>query len=115
MLFLVDIKKSASNRGYSFELSEEEFKRLTSSNCFYCDLKPNAIFVPHKSSGSSEKARIRASYIHNGIDRVNNNKGYTLDNCVTACSVCNYSKRLLSIEQWNKWRKNIALVYLSKK
>jgi hypothetical protein len=35
---------------------------------------------------------LRASYIYNGVDRVNNDFGYSIDNCVSCCKVCNRMK-----------------------
>lgn len=33
-----------------------------------------------------------------GVDRINNDKGYTIDNVVTCCGDCNYMKRAMSVE-----------------
>lgn len=62
-------KKEASKRGYEFKLNYEEFLKLFHGKCNYCNL---------------EDAR--------GIDRFKNKKGYTLDNCVSCCMMCNRMK-----------------------
>lgn len=35
-------------------------------------------------------------YVYNGIDRVNNDIGYLIENCVSCCKVCNFMKRSMS-------------------
>lgn len=59
----------ANRKGLPFALTTEEFNHLLSSQCVYC------------GSGS----RIT-------IDRVDSSLGYTIDNCVPACYVCNIMK-----------------------
>lgn len=36
----------------------------------------------------------------NGIDRINSNKGYEKDNCVSCCPICNRMKLDLSLEDF---------------
>lgn len=60
-------------RGYGdFQINFEEFKALVTSPCHYCKL------IKEKEA--------------NGIDRVNNDLGYTKENCVPACWKCNRMK-----------------------
>lgn len=47
---------------------------------------------------------------YNGVDRVDNSIGYTDDNCVSCCKICNNSKSALDLSEWKKW---IEKVYLS--
>lgn len=91
-----------------FTLSEEDFKFLTKQDCFYCKNPPATEFIL--------KGKERG-YIYNGIDRLDNNKGYTLKNCRTACIVCNWMKgdyeysefceQLVKISEYDSVRKNI--------
>lgn len=62
-------KNNAIKRGINFDLSEEEVLLLCSSKCFYCG-KDRCL----------------------GIDRIDNSKGYTIDNCVPCCGCCNKMK-----------------------
>jgi hypothetical protein len=73
----------AKERGYPFELTREEFQKLTSQNCSYCGIEPKQIY-----QGST----CRAPYVYNGIDRQDNTRGYVSDNCVPCCKPCNLSK-----------------------
>jgi hypothetical protein len=71
--------KSALKRGYGdFELDFEEFKIIVTLPCNYC-----------KSIKEDEA---------NGIDRLNNDIGYTKENCVPACWKCNRMKHFYNPE-----------------
>lgn len=83
-------KFTAKTKSLEFSLSKEEFKKLTSKNCAYCN-------EPPKSQTSSHKNRHNGIYIYNGVDRQDNTKGYTLKNSVTCCEICNRMKLRLSV------------------
>ena len=88
-------RSNAKLRGYSWELTDEEFDRLTSSDCRYCGTPPSRTF----STGSYEGAE----FTYNGLDRVNNALGYTSGNTVPCCSICNIAKRDLSYDEFLAW------------
>lgn len=77
-------KNSAKNRELSFELSVEEFKSLTKQNCYYCNDAPAQIYNIRKTA--------LGTYIYNGVDRINSNKGYVKGNVVPCCGMCNKMK-----------------------
>lgn len=87
-------KKQALDRAYVFEINEETFSELTKQKCHYC------LKIPSQVSSSGSWSSKNSPYIYNGIDRKNNTKGYTLDNCVSCCSNCNSAKRAKSYEQF---------------
>ena len=70
---------------YGFFLSKKEFHKLTQKNCYYCGGKPQQ----KKTAGHHTKA---SPYVYNGLDRIDNLKGYTSDNCVPCCGICNRMK-----------------------
>ena len=41
-------------------------------------------------------------YVYNGIDRIDNNKGYTIDNIVPCCAKCNYAKGKLTLQEFKE-------------
>lgn len=84
-------KTSANKRNHVFEITKQEFLFLTKQNCFYCGIAPNQVTKIHNSNGQ---------YIYNGIDRKDNTKGYTLENCVPCCKICNYMKGSLSYDDF---------------
>jgi len=87
-----DYKKKAKYREIEFSLSKEEFKDITNKNCFYCGT------LPHQKQRSGR--RLNGRYIYNGVDRVDNNIGYIMENCVPCCGICNKMKRDISKEDF---------------
>jgi hypothetical protein len=84
-------KKGASDRGFSFELTKDEFKSFLDKDCYYCDSKPSNVYQIKNSKTGEVRAGVPITY--NGIDRVDNNLGYTMDNSITCCETCNRMKR----------------------
>lgn len=85
----------AKQREYKFNLTKQQFQELTSSNCFYCGIKP----IQEKRSRADSKSE---PYFYNGIDRINNTKGYIIENCIACCGICNRMKQNLSQEDFLK-------------
>lgn len=96
--------KGAKVRGLVFELTKPEFWDIVTANCTYCGIEPQTIHY-----GSRGNATEHGKFIRNGVDRVDNNLGYILSNCVTCCSECNIAKGTRSYEQFISW---INRVYL---
>lgn len=80
-LYNIYLKTCVEKRGYEFELTKEEFFNLTKQNCYYCGKEPTQI----------KKSKV-SQYVYNGIDRVDNSKGYLKDNVVACCGKCNADK-----------------------
>jgi len=74
-------KGNALKRGIKWDLSFEDFKQFRSiKECFYCEGK-----LPQ---------------VCGGLDRTNNDIGYTKSNLVRCCEKCNdFKKNLLSFEE----------------
>lgn len=89
-------RSHARIRGYVWELSDEEFDKLTAMNCFYCNQPPATCRNPRATYGGGE-------FIYNGIDRVNNDLGYILENVVTCCEICNRAKKDMSLDDFMGW------------
>lgn len=81
-------KCGARRRGLPFTLDVDLFRELVEGLCVYCSQPPKTV------ARSNQKARM--TFTHNGIDRVNNDEGYTPLNCVTCCKLCNQMKHSLS-------------------
>ncbi len=81
----------AKKRGISFELTKEQFRELTQGACFYCGDGPTQEIKVPSNNGS---------YVYNGIDRLNSDLGYTVENCVSACGTHNLMKLDMSVEQF---------------
>ena len=86
--------RGAKRRGLSFNLTLEQFVEITSQDCHYCGDKPNQKYT---------KKGMRGVAIYNGIDRVDNTIGYEIDNVVTCCGYCNFSKGKKTVEEFEEW------------
>lgn len=86
-------QKEAKDRGLAFALTKEQFRSLSSSACRYCGSPP---------TGRSRRrdTTVNGYFLSNGIDRVDNNQGYTLDNVVPCCKACNRMKHALTLDQF---------------
>lgn len=88
-------KRNALNqRKVCFELTKEQFKEITSNNCNYCGTAPSSI---RNGDALRSKGKSSGIYVYNGIDRVDSSKGYTIDNVVSCCSICNFMKRDMQV------------------
>ena len=70
----VCLKSGAKRRGLELTLSFIDFAIIISNPCFYCNGYFNKVMT-----GS-------------GLDRINNDIGYTLTNVVSCCKTCNWIK-----------------------
>lgn len=88
--FFNDYKASARNRGYDFNLTESYFRKLVAKNCYYCGSAP----------GKRYEKQVVHTLLANGLDRVNNSKGYVLGNVVSCCKDCNRAKGSLTQKEF---------------
>ena len=92
----VDGKKSATARGYVWELSIAQFTEILDANgriCHYCGTSLRGI------PGST-------------LDRVNPKKGYTLKNVVPCCWDCNRAKGKMTAKGFRAWVMRVVKRYL---
>jgi hypothetical protein len=87
--------RHAKDRGLLFELSKDEFRGLVMLGCYYCEAEPSQVSRP--------AGRGNGSFIYNGIDRMDNLKGYSVGNCVPCCGRCNRAKTDLSYQGFVAW------------
>lgn len=76
------LKSGAKKRGYSFDLPRALFDDLTTDRCFYCGVEPSPA---------------------NGVDRVDNSRGYEFGNVVSCCEQCNRAKWVFSRDEFVAW------------
>ena len=94
---IYNYKKHSKERGLKYELTNYQFKEITQKDCFYCGAKPN------NGINSKRKKKTFGHYIYNGIDRIDNKKGYTIDNIVPCCKLCNQAKSNLTLGEFKDW------------
>lgn len=85
---------NAAKKGIRFALDREVARRLFLSPCFYCGIDP---------SGVQRSRRGGEDFAYNGIDRVDNGRGYEGGNVVPCCAMCNYAKRDMTTVQFLTW------------
>ncbi len=97
-------RSDAKRRLIQWEITKEYWNSITMKPCHYCGTeKSNRIKGRIRRDGSQSP-----DYLYNGIDRVNNDIGYTINNCVPCCKNCNFMKRKLSVEEFFNHIKKIC-------
>lgn len=92
-------KNRAKKRYYEWEIDFETFKNITKRDCFYCGEKPLQVQYGFELNGV---------YVYNGIDRIDNDEGYTIENIVACCGDCNRIKTSKSTDEFFKKIKKIV-------
>ena len=82
--------KGAGERNLEFHISYERYIELVKLPCHYCGIIETRGF--------------------NGIDRTNSSIGYTIENCVSCCQMCNYMKGSLSLSVFIKRVEHILTI-----
>lgn len=90
-------KRNAKNRGKVFAITEDEFRKITKENCFYCGIEPS-----NRCNGNARDKNY-GHYTYSGVDGLNSELGYTLDNVVPCCRRCNVAKNDMSFEEFSEW------------
>ena len=94
----IEKENSKPNAKYKeWQLSLEEYSKLIHENCYYCGEPPTSDNIWNKSS--KRQCDKELIYI-NGVDRVDSDKGYTIDNCVPCCPTCNSMKSTFNIHKF---------------
>ena len=78
----------AKRRNLEWHLEHSQLMTLFKSDCNYCGNKP---------------AQIYHGFVFNGIDRIDNTKGYLSNNVVSCCGICNQGKSDMSLDQFYDW------------
>lgn len=95
-----NLKRSARERGYEWALTKEQVKEITQRPCFYCGAEP---YQEIKDGYNGFNGGLK----YNGIDRVDNSRGYMIDNVVPCCGMCNYAKRDHPVGDFKEWARRL--------
>lgn len=82
------LKSAAKRRSLEFNLSFEEYQKLLKQKCFYDGAELNKLGY--------------------ALDRVDNSKGYVLENVVPCCTKCNVAKNNMSQQSFLEMCLNIV-------
>ncbi len=83
-----------------YELSFEDFYKLSQLNCHYCDNLPNNSKSLKTCRNRSLLSIENSVFIYNGLDRVDSFKSHTMDNVVPCCWICNRAKSNRTYDQF---------------
>lgn len=89
-------RSTAKNRGIYFDLTFDEYYEMAKKDCEYCGSPPEGGYWEK----SSYRQEWQDPFISNGIDRFDNSKGYSYNNCVSCCIDCNRAKNAMSVDKW---------------
>ena len=91
-------RRRALKRGCEWKLTRDDFRELTSQCCFYCGVEPK-----QDIDANRPYRRRYGHYFYNGLDRVDNSRGYIRGNVVACCGQCNRAKTDMSVEEFRQW------------
>ncbi len=92
-ILIKSYQTSAQNRNLQWNISDNIFIKLIHAACYYC------------GEYGSNKINVRNKYImnYNGIDRVDNIRGYICENVVSCCKTCNRAKGTVTQKEFLQW------------
>lgn len=95
----------ARQRKLAFTLSDQEFFALTKKPCAYCGCPPSNI--QRYRHYRQPDGRYDEKCLYSGVDRIDNNEGYTPKNTAPCCATCNLAKRAMSRTQFLTWIRKV--------
>ena len=96
----------ANARQLTFNISREEFEKLIFLDCHYCGRKPSQSVKIGK-----DYKEWHPTFRYNGIDRVDNLKGYEIGNLVPCCNQCNKARRDTSYNEFLEWARAVSKLH----
>jgi len=91
-------KRNAVVRGLEWLLSRAQLETLISQPCRYCN----------RFGATTTKTPFGDVLQHNGIDRLDNQLGYTPENSVSCCKTCNQAKNSLTVTEFRTWAEALS-------
>lgn len=85
--------QGAMRRDLDFVLTLRQAYELSQGQCYYC---------------GRSKVNKTQDFRYVGLDRIDNNKGYTFDNVVSCCKTCNAMKGKMPMAEFIEQAKRIA-------
>lgn len=85
------------------DIDLDNFISLSKGNCFYCGVAPTNTTTDRHRKTKEERLVVK----YNGIDRIDSNKHYYLENIVTCCKHCNTAKNTMKKDEFLNWVKKI--------
>lgn len=92
-------KGRAKHKNLLWALDDSTFRDLVSQRCYYCGAQPSNVMQDKHFYGA---------FTYNGLDRINNTRGYEADNVVPCCALCNRAKGTTDHDWFVQWLDNLA-------
>lgn len=93
-------KAEAKRRDKTFNIDFDFFCELSLKPCYYCGV-----------SGSSKLNYNGFDLHYNGLDRIDNSKGYTSQNIRTCCKFCNALRGRIPAKVWDSFINSVIKNY----
>lgn len=91
-------------------LTFEQFIEISQKNCFYCNISPSNSTNRLDSKCRNDRRKRDnqfsgeiGTFVYNGLDRVDSSQGHDLNNVVSCCYACNWSKSNLTVDEFKEW------------
>lgn len=85
--YLDFVSKSKRGGKKEWDIDLEYLKQVIKQDCYYCGSKPSNVY-----KGATYKSIEYPDIIYQGLDRINSDIGYLINNIVPCCYSCNSSK-----------------------
>lgn len=98
-LYNSTVIKKNKKRNIEGNISFDDFLKISNMNCHYCGREPSN----YASDLRGGKYISDTKVYYNGLDRIESNQGYTLDNVYPCCKFCNCAKNTMSENDFFKF------------
>jgi len=101
--------KTVWRKEYADGCSFETFLKLSQNECYYCGRLPSNSLNRYLTKQGRKDKRVsfdwaqNATFIYNGLDRLNSTRNHAEDNIVPCCKICNVAKNIMNIEEFKGW------------
>lgn len=106
-LFVTNLKRRSREMGFNYHIDFNCYKEIIMKKCHYCERDYSTVLEDWKSKKVGGEKISDIVLRCNGIDRVDNTKGYIEGNIVPCCKYCNFAKSDMTLLEFENWIKRI--------
>ena len=82
------MRYKAKHKRLDWDLDVASWYKLVKSDCYLCGSKPGNVFTVHHENRTINGL----TFVYQGLDRIDNSKGYVIGNVAPCCIKCNSIK-----------------------
>ena len=101
---------NAKVKGVRFLLTLNQFRKLVTQNCYYCQCTPSNLSTLR---GKSPEAKAWSSFLCSGIDRIDSDLDYSPGNVRSCCWTCNVAKGDKTHEEFLQYLQDLTHAFTS--